>query len=551
MRKKTTIILVFLMIAVCGSASTRSLNEKKKIAESYLFAGNTRADRGDLRVLVEKESLSILGNEQYGFVIINNDDQFPAVIGYSQSAFDTMPPALEWYIDAADKSIQASINSGAYYDLIPPSADFPSSVNSLVKTTWDQGNPYNKFCPGGNGGSSRLYPTGCVATALAQIMNYHQYPERGIGDHQYSFKPADGDGRIISANFGETYYDWGNMLDDYSKVYTDEQADAVATLMLHCGVAVEMGYTASGSGSYGQEACLGIKKFFGYNKNARLYTRNFYTAESWMQMVYNELNNNRPIYYAGSSESSGGHAFVIDGYNQDGMVHVNWGWGGKSNGMFDISLLNPTGYEFSASQDMILGMCDSTINIPYESQVGARELSFTFYGSTTKRVTISASVIDAAAEKFNGSIACILENNDTTIVLKRKDDITLKPITDGTGFYTSVSLTSINLSNIPDGKFHLYVGSMAADDYKWQLVRPYEGSVYSYIIEKNGDDITWTEDYSDMWAISSTTTGISPVRMNSGPSAKYIYDLRGRNLGTDASALPKGIYVIDGKKVVK
>ena len=504
MRKKTTIILVFLMIAVCGSASTRSLNEKKKIAESYLFAGNTRADRGDLRVLVEKESLSILGNEQYGFVIINNDDQFPAVIGYSQSAFDTMPPALEWYIDAANKSIQASINSGAYYDLIPPSGDFPSSVNSLVKTTWDQGNPYNKFCPGGNGGSSRLYPTGCVATALAQIMNYHQYPERGIGDHQYSFKPADGDGRIISANFGETYYDWGNMLDDYSKVYTDEQADAVATL-----------------------------------------------AESWMQMVYNELNNNRPIYYAGSSESSGGHAFVIDGYNQDGMVHVNWGWGGKSNGMFDISLLNPTGYEFSASQDMILGMCDSTINIPYESQVGARELSFTFYGSTTKRVTISASVIDAAAEKFNGSIACILENNDTTIVLKRKDDITLKPITDGTGFYTSVSLTSINLSNIPDGKFHLYVGSMAADDYKWQLVRPYEGSVYSYIIEKNGDDITWTEDYSDMWAISSTTTGISPVRMNSGPSAKYIYDLRGRKLGTDASALPKGVYIIDGKKVVK
>ena len=342
------------------------------------------------------------------------------------------------------------------------------------------------------------------------------------------------------------------MLDDYSKGYTDEQADAVATLMLHCGVAVEMGYTASGSGSYGQEACLGIKKFFGYNKNARLYSRNYYTAQSWMQLVYNELNNNRPIYYAGSSESSGGHAFVIDGYNQDGMVHVNWGWGGKSNGMFDISLLNPTGYEFSASQDMILGMCDSTINIPYESQVGARELSFTFYGSTTKRVTISASVIDAAAEKFNGSIACILENNDTTIVLKRKDDITLKPITDGTGFYTSVSLTSINLSNIPDGKFHLYVGSMAADDYKWQLVRPYEGSVYSYIIEKNGDDITWTEDYSDMWAISSTTTtGISPVRMNSGPSAKYIYDLRGRNLGTDASALPKGVYIIDGKKVVK
>ena len=551
MRKRTTIVLVFLLIAVFSSASTRSLNEMKKIAESYLFTSKTRADKASLRVLVEKETLCILGNEQYGFVIINNDDQFPAVIGYSQSAFDTMPPALEWYIDAAEKSIQAKINSGAYYALIPPSADFPSSVNSLVKTTWDQGKPYNKFCPGGNGGASRLYPTGCVATALAQIMNYHQYPERGIGDHQYSFKPADGDGRILSANFGETYYDWGNMLDDYSNGYTDAQADAVATLMLHCGVAVEMGYTASGSGSYGQEACLGIKKFFGYNKNARLYTRDYYTAESWMQMVYEELSNNHPIYYAGVSESGGGHAFVIDGYNQDGMVHVNWGWGGKSNGMYDIALLNPSGYEFTIQQNMIIGMCDSTVNIPYASQVAAKELSFTFYGSTTKRVTISGNIYDAAAEKFTGSIACVLENDETTIVLKSKDDMSLNPVTGGQWFYTSLSLPSCNLSNVPDGTYRLYVGSKTADDYKWQLVRPKEGAVYSYIIEKNGDDITWTEDYSDMWAISSTTTGISPVRMNSGNSAKQIYDLQGRSRGADPSALPKGIYIINGKKVVK
>ena len=551
MRKRITIILVFLLIAVFSSASTRSLNEMKKIAESYLFTSKTRADKASLRVLVEKETLSILGNEQYGFVIINNDDQFPAVIGYSQSAFDTMPPALEWYIDAAEKSIQAKINSGAYYALIPPSADFPSSVNSLVKTTWDQGKPYNKFCPGGNGGASKLYPTGCVATALAQIMNYHKYPEKGIGDHQYSFKPADGDGRILSANFGETYYDWGNMLDDYSNGYTDAQADAVATLMLHCGVAVEMGYTPSGSGSYGQEACLGIKKFFGYNKNARLYTRDYYTAESWMQMVYEELSNNHPIYYAGASESGGGHAFVIDGYNQDGMVHVNWGWGGKSNGMYDIALLNPSGYKFTTQQDMIIGMCDSTVNIPYASQVAANSLTFTFYGSATKRVTISGNIFDAAAEKFVGSIACILENADTTIVLKSKDDMSLNPITDGTWFYTTLSLPSCNLSNVPDGKYRLYVGSKAADDNKWQLVRPKEGDVYSYVVAKNGDDITWTEDYSDMWAISSTTTGISSVRMNSNNSTKHIYDLQGRSQGTDPSALPKGIYIINGKKVVK
>ena len=206
---------------------------------------------------------------------------------------------------------------------------------------------------------------------------------------------------------------------------------------------------------------------------------------------------------------------------------------------------------YSTQQEMILGMCDSTVNIPYASQIAANELSFTFYGSTTKRVTISGSIFDAAAEKFTGSIACVLENDETTIVLKSKDDMSLNPVTGGQWFYTSLSLPSCNLSNVPDGTYRLYVGSKTADDYKWQLVRPKEGAVYSYIIVKNGDDITWTEDYSDMWAISSTTTGISPVRMNSGPSAKYIYDLQGRPRGTDPSALPKGIYVIDGRKVVK
>jgi hypothetical protein len=557
MRNKTPILLVLFLISVGVSGATRSLVEKKKIAEKYLYTNKTRAEQSTLRMLVEKEQLSVLGNEQNGFVIINNNDQLPAVIGYSQAAFDTMPPALEWYLDAVEQSLQAINNKGAYYELIPPTSDVPSSVGSLVKTTWNQGNPYNKYCPSGNGGKASLYPTGCVATALAQIMNYHNYPQKGIGSHQYSFKPADGDGRIIEANFGETTYDWANMLNDYASVaYTDEQANAVATLMLHCGVAVDMMYTASGSGSYGQEACLGIKKYFGYNKNARLYMRDFYTAETWMQMVYTELSKNRPIYYAGVSQSSGGHAFVIDGYNQEGLVHVNWGWGGKSNGMFDIALLNPTGYQFSLSQDMIIGMCDSTVNIPYESQIAARDLSFNFYGSTTKRVTVSGKIYNAAVEKFNGKIACVLENNDTTIVLKSQDDFSLNPITGGQWSYTSLSIQSCNLSNVPDGTYRLFVGSRTNEDYKWQLVRQQEGAVYNYIIVKNGSDITWTEDYTDTWALSSssTTTGISSVKTNNGTNATKsatIYTLDGRNMGTNPSALPKGIYIINGRKVIK
>jgi len=549
MKLKATIILAFLLATICSSATKRTAAEKRMVAEQYIGTHSTRTASINLRTIVENEMLTMIGSEDNGFVIVPNDDVFPPVIGYSREAFSSdMPSGLNWYLDAAEESMKEILASDVRYKTIAPPSDFPESLDPFLTSTWDQGNPYNKLCPGGNGTSSRLYPTGCVATALAQIMYYHKYPEVGIGDHQYSFKPQSGVGKIIYANFGETHYDWDNMIDDYSKGYTDEQANAVATLMLHCGVAVEMGYTPSGSGSYGQEACLGIKKFFGYNKNARLYTRDYYSAELWMEMIFKELNLKQPIYYNGVSEGSGGHAFVIDGYDKDGFVHVNWGWGGKSDGFFDIALLNPSGSSFSKSQGMILGMCKPDVDIPYESQVVASELGFIFSGTSTKRVTISGTIYNAAAEKFYGTIACVLENSENTIVLKTEENLTLQPITGGQWFTTNLSLKSNNLSSIPDGTYRLFVGSKTADDTRWQLVRPKEGEICSYIVVKNGDDVTWTESRDDMW--TSETTGISPVIMKSQDNSN-IYDLQGHSKGKDLAPLRKGIYIIGGKKVVK
>lgn len=520
------------------------------IAEQYLGTTNTRAGSTNLAIIAEKEMLTIVGGEGLGFVVVSNDDSVTDIVGYSKESFSVIPPAMEWFINTVDNNMQEMTKSGVLYAPIPPSTEFPESVEPLLKSTWDQGKPYNILCPGGNGSSTRLYPTGCVATALSQIMYYHKYPEVGIGEHQYSFQPESGVGRIISANFGETHYDWTNMLDDYSKGYTDEQANAVATLMLHCGVAVEMGYTASGSGAYGQEACLGIKKFFGYNKNARLYTRDYYTAELWMEMIFKELNLKRPIYYDGVSEGGGGHAFIIDGYDKDGFVHVNWGWGGNSNGFFDIALLNPPGSSYSKAQGMILGMCKPDVDIPYESQVVATELGFIFSGTNTKRVTISGVIHNAGAEKFVGTIACVLENSENTIVLKKQEDLTLQAITGGMWYNTNFSLLSNNLSSIPDGTYRLFVGSKTAEDTRWQLVRPKEGEISSYTVVKNGTDVTWTESRDDRW--TSTTTGISSVTIKPNDTVNpYIFDLQGRNQGKDMNSLNKGIYIIGGKKIVR
>lgn len=550
MKLKATFLFLFFLITLSSSAKKRSSAEILNIAEQYLGTTNTRAGSTNLAIIAEKEMLTIVGGEGLGFVVVSNDDSVTDIVGYSKESFSVIPPAMEWFINTVDNNMQEMTKSGVLYAPIPPSTEFPESVEPLLKSTWDQGKPYNILCPGGNGSSTRLYPTGCVATALSQIMYYHKYPEVGIGEHQYSFQPESGVGRIISANFGETHYDWTNMLDDYSKGYTDEQANAVATLMLHCGVAVEMGYTASGSGAYGQEACLGIKKFFGYNKNARLYTRDYYTAELWMEMIFKELNLKRPIYYHGVSEGGGGHAFIIDGYDKDGFVHVNWGWGGKSNGFFDIALLNPPGSSYSKEQGMILGMCKPDVDIPYESQVVASELGFIFSGTNTKRVTISGVIHNAGAEKFVGTIACVLENSENTIVLKKQEDLTLQAITGGMWYNTNFSLLSNNLSSIPDGTYRLFVGSKTAEDTRWQLVRPKEGEISSYTVVKNGTDVTWTESRDDRW--TSTTTGISSVTIKPNDTVNpYIFDLQGRNQGKDMNSLNKGIYIIGGKKIVR
>ena len=539
MRQKI-VLLLLLAVSVNSLAGVRSEIQKRLIAEKMLLKSGTRAANGTnkLRTIKSNDMLSVIGHETKGYVIVTNDDQFPSVIGYSDEPFSTLPPAVEWFLTSANQAMQAVAAGEARYAPIPPTAEFPESVAPLLTSTWDQGNPYNKFCPGGNGNNSRLFPTGCVATALAQIMYYHKYPEVGIGEHQYSFKPASGDGRILSANFGATHYDWDNMLDSYSSGYTEEQADAVATLMLHCGVAVDMMYTASGSGAYGQETCLALKNYFGYNKNVRIYSRNFFTAELWMHMIFKELSLKRPIYYSGATERNGGHAFVIDGYDANGMVHVNWGWGGSSNGFFDIALLNPAGSGYTKEQQMILGICDSTVVFPYESQVLASELAFNFYGTSTKRVTISGKIYNGAVEKFDGRIACVLENSDTTIILK-STDIQLTPIVGGKWYLTSLSLPSNNLSNIPDGVYRLFVGSLTEDDTRWQLVRTPEDVVSSFVITKQGDDVTWEESVSDLW------TDITPTRQTTTTNT-CVYDLQGRKVKSPG----KGVFIRNGKKVV-
>lgn len=287
------------------------------------------------------------------------------VLAQQTEVQDDLPPALRWYQNCIG---QLSADQLRHLTPAPSALGFPDSCAALIKSAWGQEAPFNWMCPepdyapwDGYQPQKQHCPTGCVATATAQIMNYYRYPIHGNGQHSINPQQLAGT-EEYSVDFAEATYEWDKMLDDYSGDFTDEQAYAVAQLCYHVGVASNMGYLPDGSNTDNQYALNALVEFFGYDDTIiRNIQRDDYTDSEWMQLVYTELSQGRPILYEGLGVDLGtygiyGHSFIIDGYNSDGLVHVNWGWNGRYNGYYDISLLNPSNLHFDAFQMMVIGI---------------------------------------------------------------------------------------------------------------------------------------------------------------------------------------------------
>lgn len=277
-----------------------------------------------------------------GFTIVSADDVAAPILGYSDTGkFDAenIPSNMKAFLADYETEIAWAIENGtSTYSTITPMAA-KSEIKPLVTTLWDQGSPYNALCPEDSYGKSY---TGCVATAMAQIMNYHEWPVKGTGSNSYIPSKLSNSSSISetqTANFGETTYDWANMVDTYTGNETEAQKDAVATLMYHCGVSAFMIYSSSASGASSIDAMMALINNFDYDKSISYHIRNNYHITEWENMIYENLANVGPVYYDGEN-NEGGHAFVCDGY-KDGYFHINWGWSGLSNGYFRLSALNP------------------------------------------------------------------------------------------------------------------------------------------------------------------------------------------------------------------
>ena len=372
-----------------------------------------------------------------GFVVVSGDDRTEAILGYvdngsyqEDTAPENMKAWLQGYADVIASldnppvvSDQDGAGNHANYPS-PPDAAEPVSMDSsmpltvahhpaiapMVVTKWNQGNvnnpTYNQYCPSLN---SLYAVTGCVATAMAQIMYYHRWPQEATNSiPSYDFTLTNNDEKygMTSEELPPFVFDWDAMLPIYTGNNSRDDYEAVARLMQYCGYAVEMEYGINGSGAFSENVVKALHDYFDYDGNTRFVSRSQFTASEWDALLYEELSAGRPIYYSGSS-TGGGHAFVCDGYDGEGFYHINWGWGGSGDGFFKISVLNPhvsgiggstTSDGYAMGQAAVVGIGPNQGNPVYESPVCL----------TTTSMTYSGSVINFDAFNMTGRELCVL-----------------------------------------------------------------------------------------------------------------------------------------------
>ena len=402
------------------------------------------------------------------FVLVSGDDRMPDILGYStDGAFVAkgMPANLrawlENYTAWADALQAGRVAETASVQAVP--ANCPESVAPLLGgISYDQTPPYNNLCPELDG---EHCATGCMATAMATIMSYWKYPECGTGSHSYTTETY---GFPCSFDFANTTFDWETILPAYVEgEYTDEQAEAIATLMYACGVAVDMDYGPE-SGAYEYKLVTGMVEYFDFNPYVLLHNRVEYTTQEWMELVCSELSARRPIYYSGADKDNTGHAFILDGYDRNGMVHVNWGWSGLSDGYFNIVMLNPndqgvgggSGSGFAFRQKMATGLVPSAVGSVPKSLLGGME------GFCIEADSASVSKVENYGGTFSGNIAVIAERDGVQAPMSEFLQM------EDWGTYYSVSFTGMSLSYPEEaGTYRVYLGSRADGEASWTKVR--------------------------------------------------------------------------------
>lgn len=391
MRKRT--ILALLALVFVSGVMANPVDPQRAIEVAQQFVPkSTTAQRAPMRGSQSGLSSSIVYTHMMpnsnrpafyivnvdggAFVLVSADDIAHQVLGYSLSStwpvskdgsvelpehikgfFDDLAAQMETAIEAEPISATGVYKANLRSAAPTRSPSLPDSVGPLLTTTWDQGQYYNSLCPEDANGPGGHAQTGCVATAMAQIIKYWSDPTPGRGTHSYSTNFG-----TLTVNYAEASYDYASMPDVLNENSTQAQINAVSQLIYHCGVATNMEYSPSESSAMDQDARAGLINFFRFSPEISYVERASFSNEEWNNLLHNNLANNRPVYYSGKGTS--GHAFICDGYKANEYYHFNFGWGGFADGWYLTSALTPPNMNYSSSQSALIGIApDNNSNI--------------------------------------------------------------------------------------------------------------------------------------------------------------------------------------------
>lgn len=371
-----------------------------------------------------------------GYVIVSADDACFPILGYStESKFDSknLPIQLEKMLFHRAKEIAYIKEQGfvadeeikqAWKDIenienpskstIATRTERTEGVNPLMSLKWDQSPFYNDLCPYDNQKRERVV-TGCVATAMAMLMKYHNFPRTGQGIFSYTHEKYG----LLSADFSRTNYDWANMPNQISS-----RNNAIATLMYHCGVSVSMNYSVEGSSASTAQVAESLKKYFGYATTLKYVENRNYTQSGWIALLRSELDAKRPMQYRGSG-TGGGHSFVCDGYNDNNFFHFNWGWGGSADGYFNLNALNPgslgTGGGsggYNSGQAAIIGIqpanvvTTTTTNLQLSKKITVNPATI----GLGDDIVVTFNIVNRGTMQFSGDYAVALFDEDSQFI---------------------------------------------------------------------------------------------------------------------------------------
>lgn len=501
-------MLLLLMMSLASFAGPRSFQQAKEIALRQAAQLGISMDEASSAKAKSKRVKSVSGEvpayyvfpngEGKGFTVVSGDDRLPEVVGYSDKGTydeENLPSNYVGFMKAYEEMVgqldngdsRASASIAEAKALRSSGYQQPTVAPLLGSIQWNQMTPYNNMCPKYNGSDRSV--TGCVATAMAQVMMYYQYPTTLQADIP-AYVSRTKHLSIPQINKGESY-DWDNMLPQYASYeplnYTDAQAAAVAKLLYHCGVACEMDYGPS-SGANVTPAILST--YFGYDSDLMQdLNRDVFTLAEWSQIMDKELSAKRPILYSGQS-SDGGHEFVCDGSDGNGLYHINWGWGGYQDGYFDVTILNPDkggvgsgsapdGYNQYCS--MIVGIApdngkedEPLVDVTPVVMIGNGNSSLGFQMKTRNKVTDTFRVItnnllsNQSAKDFTGYFAYGIQQADGTYTpLSSSRSISIKhPEPDGSTYRPNIRSFQFDYA-FPIGKTTLY-GLYSTDQKEWK-----------------------------------------------------------------------------------